>query len=295
MKTDLAASIAGTNLCFDGFGKGGFWEMWQWKLDPYRVSGKADVTVCNAASGETDDEEGKLLHSEISGFFRRDVLGAPDGSTIWRFVWNLSDEVVLQYRLSADCRKVELIADRTNSAGMVAFEYLNQLMPGILLKHDVLTFHGVLLEHEGMCFAVCADSGVGKSTHARLWRDRKNALILNGDRTLLRKREGVWHGYGSPWSGTSGEQVCRSAPLKAIVILKRGEENRVERLNCLDSLTGALAHVLYPGWDGDATNKAMELLDGLLTEIPVYGLHCRPDGEAVQVLYDAIYGDKNGN
>lgn len=295
MNKKLIVSIAGTVVCFDRFGNGSFWEMWKWKLDPYRTQAEPDVMVCNAPAGKSAAEEAKLLHSEISGFFRRDVLRTLDGGTLWRLARNLSNEVIVQYALSGDCRKVELISDKTDSSGMVAFEHLNQLIPMIFLKQDVLSFHGALLEYEGGCFAVCADSGVGKTTHARLWRECKNALILNGDRSLLRKRCGIWHGFGSPWSGTSGEQVNRSAPLKAIVILERGKENLAVRLNPLDSLTGVLTHVLYPGWDGDSAGKVMELLDELLTDIPVYRLQCRPDTDAVQVLYDAIYGEQNGN
>jgi len=287
------ARIAGTRFLFDHFGKGGFWELWPWKLDPFCVheEAAAEVVIRNAQSGEVCPETGAVLHSEHAGFFRRDVLRAGDGGSVWRFIRKASDEVVLQYHLSADYRRVTLYVDRTESSGMVAFEYLNQMVPFIQLKHDAITFHGVLLEYEGGCIAVCADSGVGKTTHARLWRDCKNALILNGDRAVLRKNDRGWMGYGSPWSGSSGEQINRCAPLKALVILERGERNLAVRLNPIETLTGVLAHVLFPGWDPELTGKAMDLLDDLLTDVPVFRLRCRPDEEAVQVLYDAVYGE----
>ena len=43
-------------------------------------------------------------------------------------------------------------------------------------------------------------------------QDHKNALILNGDRCLCRKKHDVWYAYGMPWSGSSGEYINRRVP-----------------------------------------------------------------------------------
>lgn len=178
----------------------------------------------------------------------------------------------------------------SDTAGLLAFEYLGQMMPAVQLKQGILTFHGALVEHDGAAVAICAPSGIGKTTHARLWRDCKNALILNGDRAVFRKEKGKWISWGTPWSGTSGEQICRSAPLKALVLLERGEVNQVERLQPQNALRVLMSHLLYPSWDGRLTVKAFELMDDLLGTIPVYRLRCRPEGEAVEVLCREIYG-----
>ena len=60
---------------------------------------------------------------------------------------------------------------------------------------------------------------------------------------------------------------------------------------------------LYKGFDSahredhalTVISQAMELLDDLLCNIPAYRLTCRPDAEAVEVLYRAIYGESHGN
>lgn len=164
------------------------------------------------------------------------------------------------------------------------------MVPFVQLNQGALSFHGALVEYAGQAFAVCAPSGVGKTTHARLWRDCKNALILNGDRSVFRKEADGWTAWGTPWSGTSGEQINRSAPLKALVLLERGSENRVRRLPPQAAFRVLFPHLLYPAWDAALTGKALDLLDALLGEIPVYHLACRPDEEAVQVLHREVYG-----
>lgn len=292
MKQTAHVSIAGTRFRFEDFGTDGFWNTWQWKLDPYRVS-DPDALPDMVIRGMTDekvDAGTAVLSSENAGFFRREVLRAADGGTIWRLVRNVSDEVYLAYKVSADFQKVALMTDRTASEGALAFEYLAQLIPTVQLNQGVLSFHGALVEYAGQAFAVCAPSGVGKTTHARLWRDCKNALILNGDRSVFRKDADGWTAWGTPWSGTSGEQINRSAPLKALVLLDRGSENRVRRLAPQAAFRAVFPHLLYPAWDSALTGKALDLLDDLLGEIPVYGLTCRPDADAVEVLCREVCG-----
>ncbi|MGN0644691.1 MAG: hypothetical protein ACI4JH_07025, partial [Gemmiger sp.] len=141
----------------------------------------------------------------------------------------------------------------------------------------------------GQAFAVCAPSGTGKTTHARLWRDSKNALILNGDRAVVGKSGAGWTAYGTPWSGTSGEQINRHAPLKALVVLERAPQNSVERLQGLSAFGSVLPHLLYPAWDKPLAVTAIDGLNDLLETVPVYRLRCRPDAGAVDVLCRALY------
>jgi len=290
------ASIAGTNLLFDDFGRDGFWDMWQWKLDPYRIreddSWKPDAVIRNACEQKAEilESGAEILSSQQSGFYRREVLRASDGGTIWRFARRLTDEPCVSYHISEDYRQISLLTDHSESAGMLPFEYLGQMMPALQLKQGALTFHGALLEYAGSAFAVCASSGTGKTTHARLWRDHKNALILNGDRAVIRKKQNEWTAWGTPWSGTSGEQINRCAPLKALVLLERGSDNKAVRLSSRDAVRAVMTHLLYPGWDMELTLKAFDLADDLLQAVPVCHLQCRPDADGVETLCRAIYG-----
>ena len=285
-------SIAGTGFRFEDFGTDSFWNTWHWKLDTFRAARQStvpDVVIRGAADDKTE-RDSAVLSSENSGFFRREVLRTADGGTLWRLVRNVSDEVCLAYRVSADFKEVTLLTDRTASCGAMSFEYLGQMIPFVQLNQSVLSFHGALVEYAGQAFAVCAPSGVGKTTHARLWRDCRNALILNGDRSVFRKEADRWIAWGTPWSGTSGEQINRSAPLRALVLLERGSENHARRLTPQTAFRAMFPHLLYPAWDGELTGKALDLLDELLREIPVYHLTCRPDAEAVQTLCREVFG-----
>lgn len=270
---------------------------WQWKVDPWKNTNNifspsyADyiVRITQADSLNIQIKSLPLLYTDKSGFFERRVYHLSCNETLWHFVRLREEKIYLCFKVNAGWNEITLLTDVTNTNGYAAFEYLAQIMPGVCLKHNLLTIHSALVECEGQAFAVCAPSGTGKTTHARLWRDRKNALILNGDRAVVGKAGAGWTAYGTPWSGTSGEQINRHAPLKALVVLERAPQNSVERLQGLSAFGSVLPHLLYPAWDKPLAVTAIDGLNDLLETVPVYRLRCRPDAGAVDVLCRALY------
>lgn len=289
-------AFAGVHFSFHNFMSDSFLDTWSWKVDPWkifntsnRLHGLETINITRTTTQSVGNEPLSLLYDERTGFFERRVYYLPTGETRWDFVRSKRDELLLRYLVNAEWNKITLQQDNTKTQGIVAFEYLAQMMPGICLKQGILTLHCALVEYNGMSIAICAPSGTGKTTHARLWRDHKNALILNGDRALCRRKEGCWIAYGSSWSGTSGEQINRHAPLKALVILERAEENFVIRLKSTELFAGVFPHILYPSWDKKMLELAMDQLENLLLSVPVYRIKCRPETEAVDILYQSIW------
>lgn len=278
-----------------------FWTNWQWKLDPFctvvpeeriQLSVGRDFEEAFFRSETKEGLPGKpllLLEEERSGFFMKKVYRFSDQSLLWELIRDSTRECMLRFHVDASWGRITLLEDRTQSDGSMAFEYLAQMLPGVCLTQGCLTFHSALIEWEGCAFAVCAASGTGKTTHARLWRDCRNALILNGDRTICRPVDASWRAYGSPWSGTSGEQLNRSAPFRALVVLQRAEQNAARRLLPSEAFPLLFPHLLYPSWDRALAEKAFSLFDDLLHAVPVYLLSCRPDSEAVDVLYKELF------
>ena len=290
--------LAGIYLSFHNFVADSFLDTWEWKLDPWKVPDTLDelhklstISITRATTHSKEVEPLSLFCFEKTGFFERRVYRLPIGELQWDFVRARGEELLLRYRMDTAWNSITLIQDNTKTQGTVAFEYLAQMMPGVCLRQGILTLHCALVEYAGMAFAVCAPSGTGKTTHARLWREYKNALILNGDRALCRRTKKGWIAYGSPWSGTSGEQINRQAPLKALVILERAENNFVYRLKNIEKFADVFPHMIYPFWDREMTELAMNQLDDLLQSIPVYRLKCRPDVDAVETLYKEVWGE----
>lgn len=272
-----------------------FLSEWEWKIDPWKSAipiqkqGKNVIEVYRERRSEYLPKKLSLVYREKLGAYECSVYRLINDYILWEFGTANSKRIYLRFCVDSTWNKITLLRDETNSQGCAAFEYLGKILPGVYLKHHLLTLHSALVEYNGRSLAICAPSGTGKTTHVRLWRDCKNALILNGDRAVIGKTEQGWTAYGTPWSGTSGEQINRHAPLHALVILERSEENSVEKLEGLQAFVGMMPHVLYPAWDRELAEIAIDGLNDMLSSIPVYRLCCRPEKEAVEVLYQALY------
>ena len=274
-------------LAFQNFPHYNLWPFCEWKLDPYSVNaGNPDIVVKYDVNPIKPDST--PLHIESSSQICREIYKLSDGSILWQQLHLPLEELQLQFVMTQNGRQITLTYDNTHTLGIGALESLTFMIFYALLYHQILSFHGALVEEGGNGFLLCAPSGEGKTTHARLWRDYKNALILNGDKATCFFDGNQWIGFGTPWCGTSGEYINRQVPIKAIVILSRGIENQVFPVNEMSLLDYVLPHVLFPNWNRDITEKMLSLLDEFLKRIPVLHLQCTADIQAVDALKNAM-------
>lgn len=194
----------------------------------------------------------------------------------------------MSFRISPDWTQFVLYEDHTETKGERAFHEFGSLFSYAMLNHHACVLHGVVMEYEGKGILVVASAGTGKTTHTRMWRDYKNALIINGDRCLCRKKDGVWYAYGMPWSGSSGEYINRRVPISCIVNLNQGKENVVHQLSAFDGTLRLMQRIFAPAWPGAMQEKAFDYCEELASEIPILDFYCRPDLESVDVLEKAI-------
>ncbi len=160
-----------------------------------------------------------------------------------------------------------------------------------LLDFDGMLLHSSAVMVDGKAYLFSAPSGTGKSTHTQLWLrafgDR--AKILNDDKPALRLEEGVWYAYGTPWSGKYDYSVNTKVPLAGICMLERGDGNKIAPYGGAKAVHDILAQTVRSA-DPAAMTKLLELLDKLVTTVPVWKLECNMDPEAAWVSYRAMSG-----
>jgi hypothetical protein len=65
-----------------------------------------------------------------------------------------------------------------------------------------IAIHSSTIEWHERCALFLGESGTGKSTHTRLWRENiEDARLLNDDSPIIRVVDGRVLVFGSPWSG----------------------------------------------------------------------------------------------
>ncbi|MCI6091150.1 hypothetical protein MR781_01095 [bacterium] len=162
-----------------------------------------------------------------------------------------------------------------------------------MIWKKALILHCAYTVYKGKAILFSAPSGTGKSTQAELWKQYRGSRIVNGDRALLRKIDGVWSACGWPVCGSS--DICESedTPLYTIVMLRQGETNYIERLSPIQAFTQLYAQTTINQWNPAFVQRAMELIEDLIGQVPVYQLTCNMTEDAVKCLEQAIFPEAN--
>ena len=162
-----------------------------------------------------------------------------------------------------------------------------------LIDHDGFMIHSSAVVVDGKAYLFTANSGTGKSTHTSLWLKQfgDRAYILNDDKPALRLEDGVWYAYGTPWSGKHDISRNERVPVAGIACLERGEINEIESFGGIQAIGAIMKQVNRPK-AAEYRVKLMQLMDKLITQVPVWKLKCNMDPEAVKVSYEAMSGKK---
>ena len=84
-----------------------------------------------------------------------------------------------------------------------------------LVKFGGMMLHASAVALDGEAYLFSGPSGMGKSTHTRLWKQCfPEAEIFNDDKPALRELGGIWYAYGTPWCGKDGINKNMKVPLK---------------------------------------------------------------------------------
>jgi hypothetical protein len=146
---------------------------------------------------------------------------------------------------------------------------------------------------DGVAYLFTARSGTGKSTHTRLWREcfGDRCTMVNDDKPLLRISDGGVTVYGTPWNGKHRLGNNVSAPLRAICLLTRAEDNSIAPITVSEAMPHIFTQVNRPE-DPDLLRRTVLLIDTLMHSVGLYRLGCNMSREAAHVAYDGMRGDK---
>lgn len=165
---------------------------------------------------------------------------------------------------------------------------------GIMSAHDYrIPVHGSCIVNNGRAYLFLGESGTGKSTHTRLWRENIiGSTLLNDDSPIISAEpEGIFI-YGSPWSGKTPCYRQEKYPLGACVRLSQAPYNRITRLSMLKAI--AAMHPSCPpefAYDENLYAGISQTLDRLLSEVGIYHLECLPDADAARLSFKTLSGN----
>lgn len=158
-----------------------------------------------------------------------------------------------------------------------------------LLKFDGMMLHASAVVREGRAYLFSAPCGTGKSTHTALWRSVfSDAVILNDDKPALRREDGRWYAYGTPWSGKTDINENVSAPLRAMVFIERSKENKICPITPTEAFVRMIREIpIYT--HKELSDRMMNTVNKIFTAVPAYLLSCDISKDAVDVVKNEIF------
>lgn len=129
------------------------------------------------------------------------------------------------------------------------------------------------VDGRGLLFA--GRSGAGKSTTARLWHKHSRAMVLNDDRIIVRKVNGKFFIYGSPWHGEFSDYLAsriESAPFERLFFIHHSPENTIREISQKEAFS-LLYPALFPTfWDKQCLENTASFCEDLVKNVSCHSL-----------------------
>ena len=190
------------------------------------------------------------------------------------------------------CREGETVVYLGGNWSMLLYRFALWVAYGLMtLRRDTLAIHSSCIVYQDKAVLFLGESGTGKSTHTRLWREHiEGAVLLNDDSPMIRVEEGKVWAYGSAWSGKTPCYKQERYELVACVRLSQAPYNRIQKLSVLQAY-GAIHPSCAPefAYDDALYDEVSRIIGQILSVVPCYHLACLPDREAALLSCQTLF------
>lgn len=171
-------------------------------------------------------------------------------------------------------------------AGLFPLEYpLYKLaMINLLAQGRGVMLHAAAVIEGGEAIVFAAPSGAGKSTLARLYSGKDGVTVLNDDAIVVRKVEGQYWAFGTPWCGPTSVCSPLGAPISRIYAIEHAAENFARPIKKLDAVATLFARAFIPFYRPAGIEFTLDFLAELGQSVPCYQLGFVPDASVISFV-----------
>ena len=181
----------------------------------------------------------------------------------------------------ADTEDVKLTVDHMREG----FKFYTALID----KYNGTMLHSSAVVVDNKAYLFSAVSGTGKSTHTEKWLELfgDQAYILNDDKPAIRIIGGCTYAYGTPWSGKHDISENKAIKIQGICFLSR---DNYDWIKPMDKTVAAL-RIYHGGFrriSEQLVVKQLEVVDQIVSIVPIYEMGCTPTINAAKIAYEAM-------
>lgn len=261
-----------------------------WEIDPpyfpFVTTDEPDILL-NLVRGEPRNGDAK----KFFGSYPIWDLYRSNGTSIIKFyddMLGLSRSLVFKNQL----KKADLYFPDATDQFVHPFygPVLELLMINYLAQQRGTIIHSCGIKHRDRGILFIGESGAGKSTLTRIWNQAGDVEILSDDRTIVRKKDGAYWIYGTPWHGEAKFGSPRSVKLDRIYFIQHGAANSARLIKGAGPVQNLLTCSFPPYWDTEGMEFTIDLFSDLTAAVPCYELCFKPDMGVVD--YVKAHGDE---
>jgi hypothetical protein len=146
----------------------------------------------------------------------------------------------------------------------------------LLAPQGGFLLHASSAIRNGKGFLFSGLSEAGKTTMTRL--APSDAVLLTDEASYVRKVEGEYRAFGTPFAGDLGEPGKNvSAPIAALYLLAKATENRVSPIEPAEAVRRLMRNILFFADDAALVNLIFQSACAFVATVPVFELSFVPD------------------
>lgn len=153
----------------------------------------------------------------------------------------------------------------------------------VLARQGGFLLHAASAIRNGKAFLFAGMSGAGKTTISRL--APMDATLLTDEISYVRLADGSYTAFGTPFTGELaklGENV--SAPVAALYLLAKGDENRIDPVTPLEATRALLENLLFFAEDEALVQATFAAACEFANRVPVRRLTFVPDARIWELI-----------
>ena len=153
----------------------------------------------------------------------------------------------------------------------------------VLARQGGFLMHSASAIRNGKAFLFAGVSEAGKTTISRL--APPDVTLLTDEISYVRRREEGYVAFGTPFTGelaTLGENV--SAPISALYLLAKGQENRIDAIAPAEAARSVLANMLFFANDEELVQATFHAAFEFVSQVPVARLTFFPDARVWELI-----------
>lgn len=153
----------------------------------------------------------------------------------------------------------------------------------VLARQGGFLLHSASAIRNGKAFLFAGVSEAGKTTISRL--APPDATLLTDEISYVRRQGDGYVAFGTPFTGELaklGENV--SAPVAALYLLAKGNENRIDPIAPAEAARGLLANLLFFAEDEELVQATFHSVFEFVSRVPVARLTFVPDPQVWEMI-----------